>query len=297
MFFCGMCTAAYKHSVDDTYVITDDANTLIIANGVFDHLYVTRSTEDQAEDFPSWDYDTIMNADLDGNLRGGNISYMIQQISSIRIKRRRAGSYKWVTLFDVPVKEAKDLEFERYDRYAANGVSYEYALVPVVDNKEGYVNKNGITPHFVGCFLFEKDIGYNTDLELEKGTITRNGQTNTVVPLSGKYPVVIRNGDADYDSGQFTMMFLPKAADGEYETEGAYLYREEVKNFLNDGRPKIMKLTDGRIWMISITNGVSENNDAIEGYVHHSFDWVEIGDAESSGDLYYNNFIDCNVEG
>ena len=58
-----------------------------------------------------------------------------------------------------------------------------------------------------------------------------------------------------------------------------------------------MKLTDGRIWMISITNGVSENNDAIEGYVHHSFDWVEIGDAESSGDLYYNNFIDCNVEG
>ena len=167
MFFCGTCVAGYKHSADNTYVITDDANSLIIENGVFDHLYVTRSVEDQEEDFPSWDYDTIMSADLDGNLRGGNISYMIQQINSIRIKRRRTGSYNWVTLFDVPVHEAKDLEFERYDRYAANGVGYEYALVPVVDNKEGYVNKNGITPHFVGCFLFEKEVGYSSDLELE----------------------------------------------------------------------------------------------------------------------------------
>lgn len=297
MFFCGMGVAAYKHSVDNTYVITDDADTLIIENGVFDQLYVTRSTEDQAEDFPGWDYDTIMNADLDGNLRGGNISYMIQQISSIRVKRRRAGSYKWVTLFDVPVKEPRDLEFERYDRYAANGVSYEYALVPVVDNKEGYVNKNGITPHFVGCFLFEKDLGYNTDLEISKGTITRNRQTNVVTTLSGKYPVVINNGDADYESGQFTMMFMPKDSSGEYTTEGDYEYREEIKAFLNDGRPKIMKLTDGRIWMICTTNGVTENNDDIEHYVHHSFDWVEIGDPESSSDLYYNNFIDCNVEG
>ncbi len=36
------------------------------------------------------------------------------------------------------------MEFERYDRYAANGIGYEYALVPVVDNKEGY---QGDTSH------------------------------------------------------------------------------------------------------------------------------------------------------
>ena len=174
MFFCGTGIAGYKYTADLTHVIVDDSDTLVIENGAFDQLYVTRSIEDQPDDFPSWDYDTIMNATFDGNLRGGNISYMIQQISSIRIKRRRAGGYNWVTLFDVPVKEPRDLEFERYDRYAANGVGYEYGLVPVVDNKEGYVNKNGITPRFVGCFLFEKDKGYSTDLEISKGTITRN---------------------------------------------------------------------------------------------------------------------------
>lgn len=297
MFFCGTGIAGYKYTADLTHVIVDDADTLVIGNGAFDQLYVTRSIEDQPDDFPSWDYDTIMNATFDGNLRGGNISYMIQQISSIRIKRRRAGGYNWVTLFDVPIKEPHDLEFERYDRYAANGVGYEYALVPVVDNKEGYVNKNGITPRFVGCFLFEKDKGYSTDLEISKGTITRNKQTNVVTTLSNKYPVVINNGNSDYESGQFTMMFLPKDSTGEYTAEKAYEYREEIKAFLNDGKPKIMKLTDGRNWMICTTDGISENNDDIEGYVHHSFSWVEIGDPENAGDLYYNNFIDCNVEG
>ena len=93
MFFCGTGIAGYKYTADLTHVIVDDADTLVTENGAFDQLYVTRSIEDQPDDFPSWDYDTIMNATFDGNLRGGNISYMIQQISSIRIKRRRAGGY------------------------------------------------------------------------------------------------------------------------------------------------------------------------------------------------------------
>lgn len=190
MFFCGTCVAGYKHSADNTYVITDDANSLIIESGVFDHLYVTRSVEDQEEDFPSWDYDTIMSADLDGNLRGGNISYMIQQINSIRIKRRRTGSYNWVTLFDVPVHEAKDLEFERYDRYAANGVGYEYALVPVVDNKEGYVNKNGITPHFA-----KGDAPVTTTLTGVVHAPTYDAETRTIkMPVFGGDELTINLG-------------------------------------------------------------------------------------------------------
>lgn len=69
--------------------------------------------------------------------------------------------------------------------------------------------------------LFEKDKGYSTDLEISKGTITRNKQTNVVTTLSNKYPVVINNGNSDYESGQFTMMFLPKDSTGEYTAEKA----------------------------------------------------------------------------
>lgn len=57
MFFCGTCVAGYKHSADNTYVITDDANSLIIESGVFDHLYVTRSVEDALRTGEMWAYE------------------------------------------------------------------------------------------------------------------------------------------------------------------------------------------------------------------------------------------------
>lgn len=297
MFFCGMGIAGYKHSLDNTVVVTGTVQNVSVANGVFDRLYITRNTAVQAEEFPGWDYDTIMDAKFNGDLIAGNISYMIDQIDAIRVKRRRTDTYNWITLYEVPISETEDLRFERYDRYVANGVSYEYALVPVIGSQEGYVNKNSITPEFDGCFLYEKDNGYVTDLEISKGTITRNKETSVVTTLESKYPFVICNGAANYDSGSFSMMFLPKDDTKEYTTVGAYSYREEVKQFLNDGRPKIMKLTDGRTWMIMVEGSIAEDNNQVENVVHTSFDWVEIGNPESSTDLYENNFIDVNLEG
>lgn len=297
LLFCGMGISGYKHSLDNTPVVTGSVEYVSVANGIFDRMYMTRNTGEQAEEFPGWDYDTIMDAEFNGNLVAGNISYMIDQIDAIRVKRRRASEYNWITLYEVPISVTEDLQFERYDRYVANAVQYEYALAPVIGSQEGYVNKNSITPEFDGCFLYEKENGYVTDLEISKGTITRNKETSVVTTLESKYPYVISNGAANYDSGSFSMMFLPKDDTKEYTTDGAYSYREEVKQFLNDGRPKIMKLTDGRTWMIMVEGSIAEDNDSIENVVHTSFDWVEIGDPESSSDLYENNFIDVNLEG
>ena len=297
MFFLGKGIAGYKHSADNTTVTTDIVDRASIGGGIFDRLFITRNTAEQPTEFPGWDYDTILDANFNGDLMGGNISYQINQITAIRLKRRRAGNREWLTLFEIPVKQEDDLKFEKYDKYAASGVKYDYALVPVINNVEGYINQNSITPSFSGCFIFEKEDGYSSDLDITKGTITRTKPTNVVTTLSGKYPYVISNAETDYETGQFSMMFLQKDSDGEYTTENAYQYREAIKEFLNDGRPKIMKLSDGRIWMISTTDGLTEDNGEVEGYVHHSFSWSEIGDPENSGDLYDNNFIDVNLEG
>ena len=296
MFFCGMCISGYKHSLDNTDVVTSNVEYLYVQNGVFDRLFITRNTSNQIEEFPGWDYDTILDAKFNGDLVAGNISYMIDQIDSIRVKRKKASSVNWITLYEIPISTTEDLYFERYDRYAANGIEYEYALVPVIGSQEGYVNKNSIIPDFYGCFIYEKESGYVTDLDVEKGTITRNKQTSTVTTLSSKYPYVISNGVANFDSGKFSMMFLPKDDTKEYTTVGAYQYREEIKEFLNDGKPKILKLGDGRTWMIMIIDSLDEDNGSIDGYVHISFSWVEIGNVESSVDLYENNFIDVNLE-
>lgn len=37
----------------------------------------------------AWDLNTQMDADFDGNINAGNIDYVVTQISSIKIKRRK----------------------------------------------------------------------------------------------------------------------------------------------------------------------------------------------------------------
>lgn len=296
MFFMGKCVCGGQNCADNTVVVTDTVENIVLKNSIVDRMLLSRSTEMETEDFPSWNYDTIIDAMFKGNLAGGNIAYMIENISSIRVKRRKKGGSSWLTIYDAPIHSEADLKFECYDKYAASDTVYEYGLTPVVDGQEGYMNYGEIKSWFYGCYLLEKNYGYSTDLDVTKGTITRNRQTAAVTPLSGKYPYVFINGESDYDSGTFKMMFLPRDESGEYTKDGAYAYREKIKDFLNDGRPKIMKLQDGRIWLIMTTDGITEDNGDIEGYVHHSFNWVEIGDPESGRDLYDNDLSDINME-
>ena len=93
MFFMGKCIAGYKHSLDNTSVTTDIVENVSIGGGIFDRLFITRAVADQPTEFPGWDYDTVMDAQFNGDLMGGNIVYQIEQISAVRIKRRRAGKH------------------------------------------------------------------------------------------------------------------------------------------------------------------------------------------------------------
>lgn len=97
-------------------------------------------------------------------------------------------------------------------------------------------------------------------------------------------------------TGRIGIKYIEGYFNSYFTKEGAYAFREGLMRFLNNKRPKIMKFDDGRIYMISITDGVKDENDDLADLVHTSFSWVEIGDAESSADLYFNNFIDVNLE-
>ena len=72
---------------------------------------------------------------------------------------------------------------------------------------------------------------------------------------------------------------------------------DSILDFLCDGNPKILKHEDGRMWMVQITGTPSESESPHPDFPTTSFEWVEIGSAESSTMLYSNNFIDVNVEG
>lgn len=295
MIISGHTFAGYKHCADGTKNNIQRSDALLMRSGIFDAVYVSRNVSKEYDaEFPEgWDYDTIMKALFHNNLLAGNIDYIVSNVDKIIVKRRRAGTYNWIDMFEIPIRTSEDFKFERYDRYAANGVEYQYALVPIMGGIEGNIEPNSIKSEFDGMFIMEKEQGYNTQLEIKQGEIARNRESEVITTLSGKYCYVVRNGDANYASGQLTAMFLPMDARRDYTTKGAVEYRKKFMDFLTDDQPKILKFTNGQIWMISVVGSpVDEYEEYIEDAVSTTFEWVEIGDPESQQDLYYNNFID-----
>ena len=63
-------------------------------------------------------------------------------------------------------------------------------------------------------------------------------------------------------------------------------------DWLTNGEPKILKMHDGRIWMININGNVTLDSGEHFKKVRVGFEFVEIGDPASTEDLYNNDFVD-----
>ena len=131
MFFMGTCAAGYYNSTNQMKVEDDNIKKITVTRGEFDRLNVTRDGSDAAfADADGWNYNTAFIAEFNGTLDAGNISYQLEQIDAIRIKHRRKGDLKWNTLYEKPIADYADLEFDYFDRIAGNKTEYEYCAVP-----------------------------------------------------------------------------------------------------------------------------------------------------------------------
>ena len=73
-------------------------------------------------------------------------------------------------------------------------------------------------------------------------------------------------------------------------------YREDVKTWLNNKCPKILKFHDGRIWLIGITGEISDNGDDHNDIRKLSFEWTEIGNVKDIETLYNCGLSDVGKE-
>lgn len=297
MVFLGCSFLGNKNSIDPTATNIENIKSLTIQNGIYDNLFITRSTYFILDKNISkvWDYDTTMYATFSGNLNAGNVDYTVKQVSAIRIKRRKQNTFEWLTLFEIPIIDVDSFFFERFDKYAASDTDYDYASVPVVNNIEGNFNINSVHSSFNGIFIVEKEADFHTIIETEI-QLERDRPSTVIQTIGGKYPFVIHNSNNNYDKGSVfgTFMEEDKGFD-RWKIKKSYEYRKQLNDFLCNGKPKILKYWDGRVWLVSITNGVSETVDGHPSNVRSSFQWVEIGDYESPTDLFNNNLIDVDI--
>ena len=230
----------------------DNITTTIISNAIFDHFNVTQNTSTEVStSIPTqWDYDTIMDADFNGNLNAGNVDFLIEEISAIKIKRRVQGTFNWITLKTVPINTIDDLTFVFNDLLNAYGVEYDYAFVPIFGNEtdqggavEGNYIINSVLSQFNGVFIGDAQSIYKFLYEVEYGNNARNQQVGVFQVLGKQYPVLVANGALSYESGSVTATILNDdfQQTGVIDRVAITQQKDVLKDYLTNRKAKILK--------------------------------------------------------
>lgn len=293
----GLCTFNFCSDANALDPLSTDlvmTNTRI-SNAIFDHLNITKDVlKDFGVTFPSWDFDTILDCDFNGNINGGNVDFILDQIKSIRIKRRKTGEFNWVTLKEIPINSLDSLKFIERDNLSPSGYEFDYSIVPVMsDDTEGDANITSILTKFDGVFICDT----NTIMKLySKITMNRTSMQSVgeLQPIGSRYPILMHNSDVDYEKGTIggTVLSSDFLDTKKVDPISIVDNTKGLISFLKNKKPKMIKDWNGNIWLVMITGNPTINTTASTGVNDISFEWTERGQYDNQSDLYINNFTE-----
>ena len=276
----------------------DNITSAKLSNAIFDHFNVTTNIATPVTTTipTAWDYDTVLDASFNGNLDAGNVDFLIEQISAIKIKRRVQGEFNWLTLQTIPINTVEDLTFVFNDLLNKNNVTYEYALVPVIEDVEGDYLINSILSQFNGVFIGDAETIYKFLYEVEYGSNQRNQQVGIFQVLGQQFPVFIANGELSYESGSVTATILNDDFEqtGMIDRTAITQQKNAIKDFLTNKKAKILKDWSGNEWLCIVNSNiaVTYKSGSGMGIPSITFEWTEIGKADNQQDLYNNGILD-----
>lgn len=282
-----------------------DITSLTVSNAYFDDVFATKNIEyDSSAEFPSdWDFDTIMHAKYDENLTAGNVNFEFDKIkgSYLLIKRRIKDTLHWITLQAYNINELEDLDIRFIDYTATSDTEYEYAAVPMVDGIEGNYYTVTITPSTSKLVIVDQTAVWATIVTNGFADSMRNSPPGIIEIMNDKYPTIIHNGAANYDTVTVTAGWFPTSEDnpcemliGEEYNGWVARYAKQFMDFLTNRQIKILKNVDGRIWLCYVT--VLPTNSARDVYYDReiTFGVTEIADIEDERTLYDAGLIDAS---
>ena len=304
MFLCGSNFVGGASACTLTPTGLTNINYIALQNGIYDDLYITKavSFEPTAACPGTWDFDTILWATFNQTANAGNVDWNLESTSHIVLKSRTEGNFTWKTIVVKEVHSIEDFIINYPDYFTASGQPVEYAVVPVLYGAEGLYATTSVTSRFDNMFLIEGNVVWGTDITDGYCDTTRNIPSSTVELLNSRYPVFIRNTIANYDTGSCKGAFIPlneESCEVSFESEADYArikYQREFMDYICDGIPKILKLPDGRLWLIQVTPSPADTANQTYNDREISWSWVEVGDVNSEEDLYYLGFSDVTSE-
>lgn len=271
-----------------------------IKNAIFDHIDISKNVNfSYTTELPKWDFDTILDCDFNKGTGAGNVEFTLSQLSSIKIKRRKKGDFEWITVQELPINDRTDLNSIKRDYFVPSYEEFEYALVPILNGVEGQYIIGSIGTEFNGVFISDVTNTFKLNAQVSYNSRTSMQSVGQITPLGRRYPVVIKNGEANYEIGSVSGMLLGKNYDSTHKIDRKEIKEEidEFVNFLKNGKPKMLKDWNGNIWLLCITGNpsITYNNNYGMGIASTSFEWTEQGKYDNEDDLYDNGFIEIDI--
>lgn len=267
--------------------------TTILRNGIFDNINITKDIISEFNtELPSWNYDTILNCDFNGNIYAGNTELTLEQISAVKIKVRKKGSFDWVTLYEIPITKYEDLTFTRDNYFSPNNEIVECALVPILTgNIEGSYNTNEVKSEFKDCFITDGKQSFKLYSGVSYSSNSVVKPFGILQPYGSKYPTIITNSTINYQILIVTGNLLGYDFDNYNLLNDSSIIQEQEDfiEFMYNGKPKIYKDWNGKILLGTLSSQLSFSYSTTGMRVPSvTFTLTEQGKYNIQEDLYNN---------
>lgn len=275
--------------------LSDSINAIDIMNLLIDDLYATTNSEYDSSLI--WDMNTVFWATFKGNLLAGNILIPINSITAMRIKIREDGDTLWRTIYEYEINSVEDFNFANtYYYLKGNKTKYEVAIVPVLNNIESSYIINTVISDFDGCYLCTQGKQYHAFLNLSI-EVTSNQNKEFISTLGRKKPFAITNGMSQYDTISMNASFVPMDNNCQLSFDNIVSYRKEINKFLIESQTMILKDDQGRRWLVSPGGTIQQSVDGHPDNIVYNIEFTEIGDVDSTTDLFNSGLSDIDLEG
>lgn len=296
MIFLGTAFCGDGNSLFPPAKVKNNLLSIQIFDGTYNQIYLSTDTNMTVANLEDeWNYNTKMNATFEDSLDAGNSGFSLRNTDQIVIRRRELGTLDWTVIYVKEVNTVEDFSIHITDKYARSGVEYEYSVSSFVNGVENSYIVNNVYSEFDGYYITDKDCLYGTIYNVDGCDTTRNVSNQVLRMLNSKYMKVVSNSDINSDSGSITGAFLKiDETTGEVNNLEGLSYRNTFKDRLANKKPLILKVDDGRIWMIKLSGSINDTMNGHRDLRNITFEWSEVGDVNDMRTLYMNGFSDVD---
>lgn len=287
----------FTPSADAFYPLSNEFTTVIIGNGLFDHLNISKNIDlPYSYIIPSeWDkeYD-ILNIKFNGNLNNDGDFY------TRLVLKRKGDNNNWMNLQDIHIDGwNKSAKIDFNDSFIPTNEVQEYAMVVYIDNVPSEYHTIEVIPNWGKYFLSNKTHNFTLNYAVIYSNHSRNIQNGVFLPIGAKYPIVVQNGESNYTSGslQFKVLGYQYEIDKRLDRTSITKQKNDILDFLTNGKAKCLTDFNGNIYILKVVNSpqISYDGNWGNGIPTISFDWVEQGKYNNYDDMLELGFLDYIV--